>query len=302
MPSAFITGITGQDGSYLQELLTGKGYEFHGWPSADCDITQPDVLRVAIQQSQPDEIYHLAAQTHVGESARGEAATMEVNFQGTVNLLETAQREAPNARIFFASSSEIFGRPDEVPQTETTPLNPVNPYGVSKARATEAVQAARVAGYYAVNGVLYNHESPRRGPNFVTQKICQAAAAIARGEQSELKLGDTSAARDWSDARDVVRGMWLALQVDAPDDYIFASGQTHTVQDVIEIAFETAKLDWRKHVKIDQSLFRATEPRQLIGDPTKARAVLDWESRTSFRELIEEMTREAKGPQATRAQ
>ena len=123
MPSAFITGITGQDGSYLQELLTGKGYEVHGWPSADCDITRPDVLRVALQQSQPDEIYHLAAQTHVGESARVEAATMAVNFQGTINLLQTAQREAPNARIFFASSSEIFGRPDEIPQTETTPLH-----------------------------------------------------------------------------------------------------------------------------------------------------------------------------------
>lgn len=302
MPSAFITGITGQDGSYLQELLAGKGYEVHGWPSADCDITQLDILRVALQQSQPDEIYHLAAQTHVGESAQVEARTMAVNFQGTKNLLVTAQRETPNARIFFASSSEIFGRPDEVPQTETTPINPINPYGVSKARATEAVRAARAAGCYAVNGILYNHESPRRGPNFVTQKICQAAAAIARGEQSELRLGDTSAARDWSDARDVIRGMWLALQADAPDDYIFASGQTHTVQDVIEIAFETAKLDWRSHVKIDESLFRATEPRQLVGAPTKARAVLGWESRTSFRELIEEMTQEAKGLQATRAQ
>jgi GDPmannose 4,6-dehydratase len=302
MPSAFITGITGQDGSYLSELLTGKGYEVHGWPSAECDITQPDVLRVAVQQSQPDEIYHLAAQTHVGDSTEAEADTMAVNFQGTLNLLKTAQRETPNARIFFASSSEIFGRPEEVPQTETTPVIPVNPYGGSKARATEAVRAARSAGCYAVNGILYNHESPRRGSNFVTQKICQAAAAIARGEQSELRLGDTAAARDWSDARDVVRGMWLALQADVPDDYIFASGQTHTVQDVIEIAFETAQLDWREHLKIDESLFRATEPRQLIGDPTKARTVLDWQSQTSFRELIAEMTQEATGSQATRSQ
>ena len=289
MPSAFITGITGQDGSYLQELLTGKGYEVHGWPSAECDITQPDVLRVALQQSQPDEIYHLAAQTHVGDSAQAEAVTMAVNFQGTKNLLETAQREAPRARILFASSSEIFGRPDEVPQTETTPINPVNPYGESKACATEAVRAARAAGCYAVNGILYNHESPRRGPNFVTQKICRAAAAIARGEQSELKLGDTSAARDWSDARDIIRGMWLALQAEAPGDYIFASGQTHTVQNVIEIAFEAVKLDWRKHVIIDESLFRATEPRQLIGNPSKARAVLGWEAQTTFHELIVEM-------------
>jgi len=291
MPRALITGITGQDGYYLSRLLMGQGYEVHGWSREECDITQPDTLRVAIQQAQPDEIYHLAAQSHVGESADAAEQTMTVNHHGTVALLETAAREMPNAKIFFASSSEIFGRPEIVPQDETTPLAPVNPYGESKAAATEAVRAARNSSTFAVNGILYNHESPRRGSNFVTQKICQAAAAIARGEQSELTLGDTFAARDWSDARDIVRGMHLALQADTPEDFIFASGQTHTVQDVIDIAFATANLDWRDHVKIDQSLFRAAEPRQLIGNPAKARAMLDWEAENSFHDLITEMTK-----------
>ena len=206
MARALITGITGQDGSYLKEFLVGKRYEVHGWQRDECDVTNPESLRVALQQSQPDEIYHLAAQTHVGQSVEDEKATIEVNAQGTINLLECAREFVPNARVFFASSSEIFGRPTEVPQTEETPMEPVNPYGVSKAQATEAVRQSRAEGTFAVNGILYNHESPRRGEYFVTQKICQRAAAIHRGEQTELKLGDTSAARDWSDARDVVRG------------------------------------------------------------------------------------------------
>jgi len=301
MPSVLITGITGQDGSYLKELLTGKRYEIHGWQRDECDVTNPESLRVALQQSQPDEIYHLAAQTHVGQSVEDEAATMEVNVQGTINLLECAREFVPNSRIFFASSSEIFGCPEESPQTEKTPLNPVNPYGVSKARATEAVYKARAGGAFAVNGILYNHESARRGSSFVTQKICQGAAAIRRGEQAKLKLGDTSAARDWSDACDVVRGMWQSLQVDAPDDYIFASGQLHTVQEVIEIAFETAGLEWRECVEIDESLFRAAEPCRLVGDASKARKVLGWEPQHSFRELIVEMTQAAMQDQATRS-
>ena len=279
----------------------GKRYEVHGWQRDECDVTNPESLRVALQQSQPDEIYHLAAQTHVGQSVEEEGVTMEVNVRGTINLLECAREFVPNARIFFASSSEIFGRPEESPQTEKTPLNPVNPYGVSKARATEAVQQSRGDGVFAVNGILYNHESPCRGANFVTQKICQGAAAIHCGERAELKLGDTSAARDWSDARDVVLGMWQSLQADAADDYIFASGQLHTVQEVIEIAFETAGLDWREYVEIDESLFRAAEPCQLVGDASKARKVLGWEPQHSFRELIVEMTQAAMQDQATRS-
>ena len=279
----------------------GKRYEVHGWQRDECDVTNPESLRVALQQSQPDEIYHLAAQTHVGQSVEEEGVTMEVNVRGTINLLECAREFVPNARIFFASSSEIFGRPEESPQTEKTPLNPVNPYGVSKARATEAVQQSRGDGVFAVNGILYNHESPRRGAKFVTQKICQGAAAIHCGERAELKLGDTSAARDWSDARDVVRGMWLSLQADAADDYIFASGQLHTVQEVIEIAFETAGLEWQECVEIDESLFRDAEPCRLVGDASKAREVLGWEPQNSFRDLIVEMTRAAMQHQATRS-
>ena len=293
MARALITGITGQDGSYLKELLVGKRYEVHGWQRDECDVTNPESLRVALQQSQPDEIYHLAAQTHVGQSVEDEKATIEVNAQGTINLLECAREFVPNARVFFASSSEIFGRPTEVPQTEETPMEPVNPYGVSKAQATEAVRQSRAEGTFAVTGILYNHESPRRGEYFVTQKICRGAAAIHRGEQTELKLGDTSAARDWSDARDVVRGMWQSLQADAPNDYIFSSGKLHTVQEVIEIAFETVGLEWREFVKIDESLFRDCEPCRLVGDASKARALLDWEPQNSFRKLIVEMTQAA---------
>ena len=279
----------------------GKRYEVHGWQRDECDVMNPESLRVALQQSQPDEIYHLAAQTHVGQSVEEEGVTMEVNVRGTINLLECAREFVPNARILFASSSEIFGRPKESPQTEKTPLNPVNPYGVSKARATEAVQQSRGDGVFAVNGILYNHESPCRGANFVTQKICQGAAAIHCGERAELKLGDTSAARDWSDARDVVRGMWQSLQADAADDYIFASGQLHTVQEVIEIAFETAGLEWQECVEIDESLFRDAEPCRLVGDASKARKVLGWEPQHSFRELIVEMTQAAMQDQATRS-
>ena len=301
MARALITGITGQDGSYLKELLVGKRYEVHGWQRDECDVTNPESLRVALQQSQPDEIYHLAAQTHVGQSVEDEKATIEVNAQGTINLLECAREFVPNARVFFASSSEIFGRPTEVPQTEETPMEPVNPYGVSKAQATEAVRQSRAEGAFAVNGILYNHESPRRGEYFVTQKICQRAAAIHRGDQTELKLGDTSAARDWSDARDVVRGMWQSLQADVPNDYIFASGKLHTVQEVIEIAFETVGLEWRECVKTDESLFRDCEPCRLVGDASKARTLLDWEPQNSFRKLIVEMTQAAMQYQATRS-
>jgi len=301
MARALITGITGQDGSYLKELLVGKRYEVHGCQRDECDVTNPESLRVALQQSQPDEIYHLAAQTHVGQSVEDEKATIEVNAQGTINLLECAREFVPNARVFFASSSEIFGRPTEVPQTEETPMEPVNPYGVSKAQATEAVHQSRAEGAFAVNGILYNHESPRRGEYFVTQKICRGAAAIHRGEQTELKLGDTSAARDWSDARDVVRGMWQSLQADVPNDYIFASGKLHTVQEVIEIAFETVGLEWRECVKTDESLFRDCEPCRLVGDASKARTLLDWEPKNSFRKLIVEMTQTAMQYQATRS-
>ena len=293
-PRALITGVTGQDGWYLRELLEGKGYEVYGWRRDECDVTDPEQVRVAVQQAQPNEIYHLAAQSHVGDSEGAAQETRRVNVQGTENLLHSSQREVPEARFFFASSCHVFGDTTETPQKETTPFQPVNPYGASKLEATLRVRAARQAGLFAVNGFLYNHESPRRGENFVTQKICRAAAAIAAGQSRELHLGDTSMRRDWSDARDIVRGMWLSLQVEQPDDYILASGEAHTVQAVVEIAFETVGLDWEKHVVRDQQFNRSADPACLVGDPSKARVVLDWEPKKGFRELIVEMTQAAQ--------
>ena len=293
-PRALITGVTGQDGWYLRELLEGKGYEVYGWRRDECDVTDPEQVRVAVQQAQPNEIYHLAAQSHVGDSEGAAQETRRVNVQGTENLLHSSQREVPEARFFFASSCHVFGDTTETPQKETTPFQPVNPYGASKLEATLRVRAARQAGLFAVNGFLYNHESPRRGENFVTQKICRGAAAIAAGQSRELHLGDTSMRRDWSDARDIVRGMWLSLQVEQPDDYILASGEAHTVQAVVEIAFETVGLDWEKYVVRDQQFNRSADPACLVGDPSKARVVLDWEPKKGFRELIVEMTRAAQ--------
>lgn len=293
-PRALITGVTGQDGWYLRELLEDKGYEVYGWRRDECDVTDPEQVRVAVQQAQPNEIYHLAAQSHVGDSEGDAQETRRVNVQGTENLLRSSQREVPEARFFFASSCHVFGDTTETPQKETTPFHPVNPYGASKLEATLLVRAARQAGLFAVNGFLYNHESPRRGENFVTQKICRGAAAIAAGQSQELRLGDTSMRRDWSDARDIVRGMWLSLQVERPDDYILASGEAHTVQEVVEIAFVTAGLDWEEHVVLDQQFNRSVDPACLVGDPSKARAVLDWEPKKRFRELIVEMTRAAQ--------
>jgi GDPmannose 4,6-dehydratase len=291
---ALITGVTGQDGWYLRELLEDKGYEVYGWRRDECNVTDPEQVRVAVQQAQPNEIYHLAAQSHVGDSEGAAQETRRVNVQGTENLLRSSQREVPEARFFFASSCHVFGDTTETPQKETTPFQPVNPYGASKLEATLRVRAARQAGLFAVNGFLYNHESPRRGENFVTQKICRGAASIAAGQSQELRLGYTSMRRDWSDARDIVRGMWLSLQVEQPDDYILASGEAHTVQEVVEIAFETAGLDWKKHVVCDQQFNRSADPACLVGDPSKARAVLDWEPKKGFRELIVEMTQSAQ--------
>ena len=293
-PRALITGVTGQDGWYLRELLEGKGYEVYGWRRDECDVTDPEQVRVAVQQAQPNEIYHLAAQSHVGDSEGAAQETQRVNVQGTENLLRSSQREVPEARFFFASSCHVFGGTTETPQKETTPFQPVNPYGASKVEATLRVRAARQAGLFAVNGFLYNHESPRRGENFVTQKICRGAASIAAGQSQGLRLGDTSMWRDWSDAQDIVQGMWLSLQVEQPDDYILASGEAHTVQEVVEIAFETAGLDWEKHVVCDQQFNRSADPACLVGDPSKARAVLDWEPKKGFRELIVEMTQAAQ--------
>ena len=317
MKRALITGITGQDGSYLAELLLEKGYEVHGMVRRTSslersrlnplyrdpaiygrrlflhygDLDDPTTLRRLLTKSAPEEIYHLAGQSHVGLSFEIPESTCEMTAMGTLRLLELI-RDLPAApRLFHASSSEVFGRPEQSPQDERTPMAPVNPYGCAKAFATQMVGIYRQTfKLFACNGIMYNHESPRRGENFVTRKICHAAAAIKLGRQQELLLGDTSALRDWGHARDYVLGMWLALQAEVPDDYVFATGILHSVQDVVEAAFGAVGLDWRTYLKQDARFMRPAEPWRLVGNPAKAKTRLQWEARTTFAELIAEMT------------
>jgi GDPmannose 4,6-dehydratase len=316
---AFITGITGQDGSYLTEFLLEKGYDVHGLvrgtPGAfnfprlnhlvrDAaifekrlhfhygDLDDRESLRRAVAASEPEEIYHLGAQSHPGSSFDLAEVTCRVTGVGTVSLLEVIRALPKPPRFFHASSSEIFGSPAQAPQDETTPVAPVTPYGCAKAMATQMVRIARdIQGFFAVNGILFNHESPRRGEQFVTRKICTAAAGIKTGRQRELVLGDTSGQRDWGHARDYVRGMWLTLQQDKPDDFVFATGQLHSVQDVVELAFGAVQLDWRNYLKQNPALFRPADPRRVVGNAAKAKRVLGWEPQIAFEQLIAEMTR-----------
>jgi GDPmannose 4,6-dehydratase len=317
MPRALITGITGQDGSYLTELLLGKGYEIHGMVRRTsslersrlvhlfhdpkiygqrlflhyADLDDPTTMRRTLNAVGPDELYHLAGQSHVGLSFEIPESTCEMTAMGTLRLLEMVQDMRQRPRFFHAASSEIFGQPAQSPQDENTPYAPVNPYGCAKAFATQMVTIYRKTfGHFAVNGIMFNHESPRRGENFVTRKICRAAAAIKLGKQKDLMLGDTSAKRDWGSARDYVHGMWLSLQHATAEDYIFATGKLHSVQDVVETAFATVNLDWRQHVRKDNRLLRPAEPQRLCGNASKARRLLNWEPATTFRQLIEEMT------------
>jgi GDPmannose 4,6-dehydratase len=317
MPKALITGITGQDGSYLTELLLGKGYEVHGivrrTSSLDRsrlegfyrdpeiynkrlflhygELTDQTTLRRILFKVAPDEVYHLAGQSHVGLSFEIPESTCEMTAMGTLRLLELVRDMPKPPRFFHASSSEIFGMPKSAPQTIETPVAPVNPYGCAKAFATQMVTVYRQSfGLFACNGILYNHESPRRGENFVTRKICRAAAAIKLGRQKELFLGDTSAQRDWGHAKDYVRGMWMVLQHGTPEDFIFATGKLHSVQEVVEIAFATMELNWKEYVRRDQRLIRPTESLSLVGDPTKAKQALGWEREYRFTDMIREMT------------
>jgi len=326
---AFITGITGQDGSYLTELLLEKGYEVHGVVRRTstlrrsrlshlysdpavyeqrlflhyADLDDATTLRRILARVQPAEIYHLAGQSHVGLSFEIPESTCEMTGMATLRLLEIV-RDLPGApRFYHASSSEIFGNPATSPQDEGTPFNPVNPYGCAKAFATQLVRVYRSGfGLFAVNGITYNHESPRRGENFVSRKICRAAAAIKLGLESELMLGDLSAQRDWGDARDTVRGMWLTLQQEVPEDFVFATGQPHTVQDLVEQAFAAVSLDWRQYVRQDPRFLRRAEPTQLLGNPAKAQRLLGWRAENSFENLIQEMTRAEAEALAERAE
>jgi GDPmannose 4,6-dehydratase len=317
MPRALITGITGQDGSYLADLLLEKGYEVHGVVRRTStlersrlhhlfldpavynqrlflhygDLDDPTSLRRILHKSVPDEMYHLAGQSHVGLSFEMVESTCEMTGMGTLRLLEMLRDMKAPPRLFHASSSEIFGCPETQPQDEQTPFRPTTPYGCAKAFATSLVTVyRRTFGLFASNGILYNHESPRRGENFVSRKICLGAAAIKAGRQKELQLGNLDSQRDWGDARDYVRGMWLALQHATPDDFVFATGELHTVREMVEIAFQAVGLDWQKHVKVDQRLLRPDDPARLVGNPAKAERVLGWRRLGSFRKLIAEMT------------
>jgi GDPmannose 4,6-dehydratase len=315
---ALITGITGQDGSYLTEWLLKQGYQVHGivrrTSSLDrsrlthlysdpgvysktlflhyCDLEDATTLRRILTKVAPGEIYHLAGQSHVGLSFEIPESTVESVAMGTLRLLEIIRDLATPPRMFNATSSEIFGRPASTPQDEDTPMLPVNPYGAAKAFATQLCRIYRDHyGLFIVNGILYNHESPRRGENFVTRKICRAAAAIRMGLQNELPLGDTSAMRDWGHAAEYVRGMWLSLQHPTSSDYIFATGQAHSVQQIVEIAFDAVGLNWQQYVRQDPRLMRPAEPAKLLGNPAKAEQVLGWKRNISFQQLIQSMVR-----------
>ncbi len=317
MPRAFITGITGQDGSYLTEFLLEKGYEVHGmvrrtsslsrsrlvhlYDNAEiygkrlflhyADLDDPTTMRRVLVKANPEEIYHLAGQSHVGLSFEIPESTCDMTAMGTLRLLEMIRDLPKPPRLFHASSSEIFGRPAETPQNETTPMWPVSPYGCAKAFATRMVSIYRETfNLFACNGIMYNHESPRRGENFVTRKICRAAASIKAGVQKDLQLGDTSALRDWGYAPDYVRGMWMALNHSQPEDFVFATGQLHSVQDVVETAFAAVELDWKQFVRQDARMMRPAEPMRLVGNASKAEKVLGWKPQTQFRELITKMT------------
>ena len=317
-PKALITGITGQDGSYLTEWLLGRGYEVHGVVRRTsslersrlshlyvdaavygqslhlhyADLDDPTTLRRVLLRVVPDELYHLAGQSHVGLSFDIPESTCEMTAMGTLRLLEMVRDLPKPVRLFHAGSSEMFGRPAVSPQNEDTSFQPVSPYGAAKVFATQMVRIYREAhGLYAVNGILYNHESPRRGENFVTRKICRAAAAIHEGRQKELSLGDTSAQRDWGDARDYVRGMWLSLQQEVPRDYVFASGVLHSVQDIVEIAFASVGLEWRQYLRQDPRFLRPAEPSNLVGNASRAHTLLGWKPEIGFEQLIAEMTR-----------
>ena len=303
MPSALITGITGQDGSYLTELLLAQGYEVHGIVRRTsslersrlrhlysdpaiynrrlflhyCDLGDATTLRRILAKVAPGEVYHLAGQSHVGLSFEIAESTVESVAIGTLRLLEILRDMPAPPRLFHAASSEVFGRPREVPQTEETPMAPVNPYGAAKTFAAQMISIYREKhGLFLVNGLLYNHESPRRGEHFVTRKICRAAAAIRLGRQTALTLGDTSARRDWGDAREYVRGMWLTLQHDQPGDYVFATGRLNSVQQFAEAAFAVVGLDWQEYLRRDERLLRGQEPGELVGDASRAETVLGW--------------------------
>jgi GDPmannose 4,6-dehydratase len=286
---ALITGITGQDGSYLAELLLEQGYEVFGLVRRS---SSPRLERIAHLEARPDEVYNLAAQSFVPTSWQEPVLTAEFTGLGVTRLLEALRQAAPEARFYQASSSEIFGQVAQSPQDEHTPFWPRSPYGVAKLYGHWITVNYRESyGLFACCGILFNHESPRRGEEFVTRKITRAAARIARGLERELVLGNLAARRDWGFAGDYVRAMWLMLQREDPRDYVIASGVTHSVAEFCERAFAEVGLDWREHVRSDERLLRPAEIDRLVGDARRAREELGWRPQMDFGELVAHMVR-----------
>ena len=313
MKKALITGITGQDGSYLAEYLLARGYEVHGMVRPNTDTEEaPSLWRIQsirdklflhagnledyspletlIRTVQPDECYHLAAKTFVLNSLEDESAILKTNVQGTHHLLVNLKSLAPDCRFFFAGSSEMFGKALETPQNEETPFNPRSIYGVSKVIGHDLIRYYRDhLGLFACTGILYNHESPRRGTRFVTRKITSTAVKIKLGMESELRLGNIEAERDWGYAGDTVIAMHAMLNADQPDHYVIATGTTHTIQVFLEQAFGELDLDYKKYLVIDPEFYRPKEDVPLVGDASKIRSQLQWEPRVSFGDMVREM-------------
>jgi len=310
---ALITGITGQDGSYLAEFLLEKGYEVHGIvrrvaledPRARMWRIRHILDKIQIHSAsmesyasifnivaelKPHECYHLAAQSYVSYSFEDEFSTIDTNLNGTHYVLSSIKRQAPECRFYFAASSEMFGHAKATPQNEETPFHPRSPYGISKMAGFELTRNYREAyDLFALSGILFNHESPRRGAEFVTRKISSSAAKIKLGLEKEIRLGNIEAKRDWGHAHDYVRAMWLMLQQDQPDDYVIATGETRTVKEFVEAAFGYVDLDYRDYLTIDTELYRPSEVYVLQGDASKAHKKLKWKPGISFDELIKEM-------------
>jgi GDPmannose 4,6-dehydratase len=313
---ALITGITGQDGSYLTELLLEKGYAVHGIVRRTSnllrsriehlrrddkiygkslflhygDLSDTTTLRRIFREVGPGELYHLAGQSHVGLSFELPESTCDEAGMATLRLLEIVRDQAPSVQFYHASTSEIFGNASESPQTEETPMRPTSPYGCAKAFATQLSRVYRQSyGMFVCNGILYNHESPRRGENFVTRKIARSAARISRGLDVDLVLGNLESTRDWGRAQDYVVAMWQMLRHEKPDDYVVATGETHSVRDFVEAAFKVVDLPWKKYVKQDPAFDRPIEPARLVGCADKIGKTLGWKPSGNFEQLVREM-------------
>lgn len=310
---ALITGINGQDGSYLAELLLAKGYEVFGITKRNsvmesqfaridpirsqlelfyADISDVASLTKTITQVEPDEIYNLASQSHVSVSFDQPILTAQITGVGALNLFETVRLHCPNARVYQASSSEMFGNiiDEDGFQRETTPMNPASPYACAKVFAYHLARNYRsVYKMFISNGILFNHESPRRGTNFVTNKVCKQAVSIKYGLTDKLDLGSMAAMRDWGHAKDYVRAMWMVLQQDNPDDFVCATGIPHSVQELVEYVFGRLDLDWKKYVVVDQRLLRPEELYSRKGDSTKLRSITGWEPEYTFETMLDEM-------------